>query len=88
MNDKELPKIEDFLVTTSDEIRYGDTGTALQSGTKVTKVNRSSITFEQGLFQNGICTARAETFIVQINEATRKSMPLGEAARAKLKSFM
>lgn len=46
-----MPTIEDFQMTTSDKIRYGDTGTALQSGTKVTKVGRSSITFEQGLFQ-------------------------------------
>ena len=53
-------------------------------GTRVSAAGRSSITIEQALFQNGECAAVASTVIVQMNETTRRSQPLGETARARL----
>lgn len=53
-------------------------------GTGVTKVGSSSISLHQGLFQNGRCVAIAETVIVQIDEQSRRSRPLTDAAKAFL----
>ena len=53
-------------------------------GTRVAKVGRSSITFEQALFQNGRITATAKTVVVQMNETTRQSDPLNDAAIERL----
>ncbi len=51
-------------------------------GTGVAAVSRSSLTLEQGLYQNGRCVATARTVIVQMNESTRRAYPLGERALA------
>jgi acyl-CoA thioester hydrolase len=53
-------------------------------GTRVQKVGRSSLTLEQAIFQNGICAATAETVIVLMDEATRKSRSLSAAAVDRL----
>ena len=57
-------------------------------GTRVAAVGRSSMTLEQGLFQNRRCVAKAQTIIVQMDEATRQSRPLSEAAKRRLAAFM
>lgn len=57
-------------------------------GTRVGALGRSSVTLEQALFQNGACVATASTVIVQMNESTRRSQPLSDAAAARLKSLM
>ena len=56
----------------------------IEIGTRVAATGRSSIKLEQALFQNGRCVATAETTIVQMNEATRRSSPLSSAAVARL----
>ncbi|MBK8900478.1 MAG: acyl-CoA thioesterase [Anaerolineaceae bacterium] len=56
----------------------------VEIGTAVTKVGHSSVSFYQGLFQDGRCVATAETVIVQMNEQTRKSHPLTDTAKAFL----
>lgn len=53
-------------------------------GTRVQKVGRSSLSLEQAIFQNGTCAATAETVIVLMDEATRKSRPLSAAAVERL----
>ena len=53
-------------------------------GSGITKIGTSSIGLAQGIFQDGRCVATAETGIVQMNEATRKSHPLSDTARALL----
>ncbi len=45
-------------------------------GTRIAKIGRSSITFEQALFRNGRMHATAKTVIMQMNETTRRSEPL------------
>lgn len=59
----------------------------VEIGTAITRIGKSSIQLLQGIFQNGVCAATAETVIVQIDEASRSSHPLSEEARAKLASF-
>jgi len=56
-------------------------------GTTVAKVGRSSVTFEQALFQDGRVTATARTVIVQVNKTTRRSEPLNDAAVERLREF-
>ncbi|WP_394847524.1 acyl-CoA thioesterase [Pendulispora brunnea] len=51
-------------------------------GTRVLKVGRSSLTMAQGLFQRGRCVATAESVIVFVDDATRKSTPLTPAILA------
>jgi acyl-CoA thioester hydrolase len=56
-------------------------------GTRVARIGRSSITLEQGLFQVGRCAALAETVIVQMSEATRRSHPLTDRAVTRLEAI-
>ena len=53
-------------------------------GTRVASIGKSSLTLEQGLFQHGQCVALAKTVIVQMNETSRRSYPLGEATCQQL----
>jgi len=50
----------------------------------VAAVGRSSITLDQGRFQNGRCVASVETAIVHMDESTRRSTPLSEIAAQRL----
>lgn len=53
-------------------------------GTGVARIGTSSVTLQQGLFQDGACVATAETVIVQMDESTRGSRPLSETTRTRL----
>jgi acyl-CoA thioester hydrolase len=57
-------------------------------GTRVGTVGRSSVTLVQALFQNNRLVAKAETIIVQVNEATRRSQALSPKAVSRLTSLM
>jgi YbgC/YbaW family acyl-CoA thioester hydrolase len=57
-------------------------------GTRVKSIGRSSLNVEQALFQNDRLVASAETVLVQVNEATRKSQPFSEQTNAKLKRLV
>lgn len=56
-------------------------------GTRVARVGTSSVTLDQGLFQEGRCAATAQTVIVHVDDATKKSKPLSAAAVARLESL-
>lgn len=56
-------------------------------GTMVTRLGNSSVAFGQGLFVNDKCVAVAETVVVLIDEATRKSRALPEQTRAELMAW-
>ena len=56
-------------------------------GTAVLSVGRSSFRLGQGLFSGGSCIATAETIIVLMDEATRRSTPLPDALRARLEAL-
>jgi len=57
-------------------------------GTRISRIGKSSISIEQGLYQNHICVALAETVIVQMNDGTRKSMALETRAIEVLTKYM
>jgi len=59
----------------------------IEIGTRVASVGRSSVKLEQALFQGGRCVAVAETTIVQMDEATRRSSPLSAAAVERLSAL-
>jgi acyl-CoA thioester hydrolase len=56
----------------------------VEIGSAVKSVGRSSVIFTQALFQNGVCTATAESVVVQVDGKTRKSAPLGDETRRRL----
>lgn len=60
----------------------------VEIGTRVLSVGRSSLTLEQGLFQNGSCCAMAKTVIVQMDEATRRAAPLSPTTSGRLQALM
>lgn len=60
----------------------------VEIGTRVARIGRSSVTMEQGLFQGGRLCAFGKTVIVQMDETTRRSYPLSEAAVNCLKQTM
>lgn len=70
----------DFLA----EIRWPS---EVSIGTTVLAIGRSSLTLGQGLFVDQQCVATAETVIVLTDNATRKSRPLPDHARAALAKF-
>jgi acyl-CoA thioester hydrolase len=54
----------------------------------VGRVGRSSVTIEQAIFQDGACVATAETVVVHMDEATRRSRPLSEPTAGRLRSLL
>ncbi|MEG3620177.1 thioesterase family protein [Magnetovibrio sp. PR-2] len=52
----------------------------VEIGTGISKVGNSSIGLHQAVFQDGTCVCRADSVIVQMNDATRKSQPLSDVA--------
>lgn len=57
------------------------------TGTRVLKVGNSSLTLEQGVFQNQQPVASAKTVIVQIDNSTRKARALSNEALDRLKAL-
>ena len=53
-------------------------------GTALKRLGRSSVTFVHGIFVDGRCVATAETTLVFIDQATRKSQPLSDPMRKEL----
>ena len=51
---------------------------AIEMGLGLSKFGRTSVTFDQVVFSNGICVASAQSVSVLIEEATRKPRPLTE----------
>jgi acyl-CoA thioester hydrolase len=48
----------------------------VEIGTRVAKLGRSSIVFEQAIFQNDVCAAVSSNVMVMIDAVTRKSAAL------------
>ena len=56
-------------------------------GTRIGRIGRSSLSFDQAIFQNDACVATAETIVVQIDQDSRRSKPFTEETVARLKSL-
>lgn len=61
---------------------------SFELGIGVSKVGRTSTTFHQVVFANGVCTASAEAITVFVDETTRKPTPLTPDILERLKPFM
>ena len=59
----------------------------VKTGLGVKRIGNSSIHLGQALFYKGKCVAQAETVIVQIDQETRKSMPLSSKTRKRLQEL-
>ena len=57
-------------------------------GTSVLRIGRSSVTFGQGMFNDGRCVATAETVIVLMDETTRRSRPFTDRIRAEFSRWL
>ena len=60
----------------------------VEIGTRIQSIGKSSMTLDQGLFQDGRPVAIAQTVIVQMNENTRRSQALSEDAVQRLKKLI
>jgi len=56
-------------------------------GTGVMRLGRSSLALTQGIFVEARCMATAQSVLVLIDEASRKSTPLPEATRQALEAL-
>jgi acyl-CoA thioester hydrolase len=60
----------------------------VEIGTLIRRVGRSSITFGQGMFNDGRCIAVSETIMVLVDAATRRAKPLPPEAVTQLARFV
>jgi len=60
----------------------------VETGTRVAKVGRSSVTLEQAIFQGERVTATATTVIVHVSGETHRSAPFSEAAVQALSALL
>lgn len=56
-------------------------------GTRVSRIGRSSVTLGQAIFQDGTCAALAVSVIVLMDETTRKSRQLPDAAVVRFREL-
>ena len=56
-------------------------------GTTVSRMGNSSVTFSQALFVGDNCAATAQTVLVLIDDATRKSRSIPDQTRLELKKW-
>jgi acyl-CoA thioester hydrolase len=66
------------------ELRWPGT---VEMGLGVSKFGRTSVTFDQVVFSEGICVASAQAVTVLIDEATRKPTPLTSELLEKLQRW-
>jgi acyl-CoA thioester hydrolase len=67
------------------ELRWPGT---IEMGLGVSKFGRTSVTFDQVVFSQGVCVASAQSVSVLIDEKTRKPAVLTEAVMAKFQPWL
>ena len=60
----------------------------IKIGTRISRIGKSSMDIQQGLFQDNQCVALAETTIVQVNVETKRSSILENRTIETLKGYM
>ena len=60
----------------------------VQVGTRVGKVGRSSIAFENAIFQHGQLCGYGEAVVVLVDGSTKRSRPISDASRAGLERYV
>src|ERR1700709_2924672 len=61
---------------------------SIEMGLGVSKIGRTSVTFDQVVFSESICVASAQSVSVLIDEKTRKPKPLTEEIMAKFQPWL
>jgi acyl-CoA thioester hydrolase len=59
----------------------------VEIGVATAEIGRSSYTFAQALFRDGVCVATARATMVLIDAETRRARPLPEEVRVRLEAF-
>ena len=59
----------------------------VQIGTRVGRVGRSSIAFENAIFQHGQLCGYGEAVVVLVDGSTKRSRPISDASRARLERY-
>ena len=59
----------------------------VQIGTRVGKIGRSSIEFENAIFQHGQLCGYGEAVVVLVDGSTKRSRPISDASRARLERY-
>lgn len=59
----------------------------VEIGTGTAEIGRSSYTFAQALFHDGVCVATARATLVMIDAQTRRAKPLPEESVARLEKL-
>lgn len=67
------------------ELRWPGT---IEMGLGVVKLGRTSVTFDQVVFSEGVCVASAQSVSVLLDEATRKPTPLTEAIAGNFQRWL
>ena len=60
----------------------------VQIGSRVGKVGRSSIAFENAIFQHGQLCGYGEAVVVLVDGSTKRSRPISDASRARLERYV
>src|SRR5258708_4974119 len=60
----------------------------VEVGTLIRRIGRSSITFGQGMFNDGRCIAVSEAVMVMLDPVTRRAKPLSPEAVTQLARFV
>ncbi|WP_370320635.1 acyl-CoA thioesterase [Oricola sp.] len=58
------------------------------TGSGVTRIGTSSVSFRQAVFKDGVCCSTSESTVVLTNSTTRKSQPLPDHARAMFEELL
>ena len=61
---------------------------AVEIGTRVERIGRSSITLAQALFQNDCCVATAQSVAVLMDATSRRACPIPPASVQRLQPFI
>lgn len=56
-------------------------------GTRIGRIGRSSLSFDQAIFQHDACVATAETVVVQIDRQSRRATPFDADTLARLNAL-
>jgi acyl-CoA thioester hydrolase len=65
------------------EMRWPGT---VEIGTGIARIGRTSLTFDQGLFVDGICKSSGQTTCVLVSATTRKPLPFSKELSARMRA--
>ena len=60
----------------------------VEIGTAAKRIGNSSVVLVQMLYQHDVCTAKAETVLVQINNKKKGSAPISDKTKEKLNRWL